>query len=211
MITSIKCIIVANGEFPHKELTLRLLHTAEIIIACDGATRKLLANNIEPTYIIGDLDSLSKEIRLFYADRIREVNDQETNDLTKAVDFALEMGIREVAILAATGLREDHTLANIALLANYAQRLDRVEIISDYGCFKAVSKTSSFASHPGQQVSIFTLPPFVAITSVGLRYPIDQRTFTHWWEGTLNEATGNSFALTLADEGRVIVYRTHPE
>ncbi|MGL4411726.1 MAG: thiamine diphosphokinase [Bacteroidales bacterium] len=211
MITSTKCVIVANGEFPKRELTMRLLHSAEVIIACDGATRKLLANNIDPSYIIGDLDSLSKEIRHIYADRIIEVSDQECNDLTKAVNFAHSLGYKEAAILAATGLREDHTLGNISLLANYAQKFDRIEIISDYGCFKAISKSSSFASHPGQQVSIFVMHPLLSISSIGLLFPIEDRVFTQWWEGTLNEAIGSSFALNLDGVGSVIVYRTHME
>ena len=47
------------------------------------------------------------------------MKDQETNDLTKAVNYVKTLGFREVLILGATGRREDHTLGNISLLAQF--------------------------------------------------------------------------------------------
>ena len=61
------------------------------------------------------------------------MEDQEINDLTKSVRFAHTQGYREVLILGATGLREDHTLGNISLLMDYAHLFKRVEMLSDYG------------------------------------------------------------------------------
>ena len=115
MITPYKCIIVANGSFPQTAFPLRLLHEASTVIACDGAVQALLQENIIPDAIVGDLDSLPHSIQQQYADRIHFVEDQEINDLTKSVRFAYTSGHKEVLILGATGLREDHTLGNISL------------------------------------------------------------------------------------------------
>ena len=119
------CVIVANGRFPSAELPLRLLKEAKTIIACDGAVKTLYEKGIHPDAIVGDLDSIPAGLRERYADRIHHVEDQEINDLTKSVRFAHTQGYREVLILGATGLREDHTLGNISLLIDYAHLFKR--------------------------------------------------------------------------------------
>ena len=52
-------VIVANGKFPDNSVPLEILNNAKYIIACDGATDKLLKNGYKPNLIIGDLDSIS--------------------------------------------------------------------------------------------------------------------------------------------------------
>ena len=41
----------------------------------------------------------------------------------------------------------------------------------------------------------------------GLRYPIENRRLTEWWEGTLNEALGDEFEVILKEGAKVLVYR----
>lgn len=113
-------------------------------------------------------------------------------------------------ILGATGLREDHTLGNISLLMDYAPLFEQVEMLSDYGHFIPVQQTTTLPSTPGQQISIFSMYPCGEITTEGLRWPITRRRLTAWWQGSLNEALGNEFTLTLSPEARVIVYFQTP-
>lgn len=204
------CVIVANGRFPSAELPLRLLKEAKTIIACDGAVKTLYEKGIHPDAIVGDLDSIPADLRKRYADQIHHVEDQEINDLSKSIRFAHAQGYREVLILGATGLREDHTLGNISLLMDYAHLFKRVEMLSDYGLFTPILETTTFASYPGQQISIFVLYPEGEISTEGLRWPICQRKLTSWWQGTLNEALGNQFTVTLSPDCRVIIYREAP-
>lgn len=201
-----KCIVVANGLFPSGALALELLREAEYVIACDGAVVPLEAYRM-PDVIVGDLDSVTPELRCRYESRLHHVSEQETNDLTKAVHYAREQGYRELLILGATGLREDHTLGNISLLADYAADFDRVEMLSDFGIFTPILRTTVFDSRPGQQISLFSLSPDVPVSVSGLRYPIRNRCLRSWWEATLNEALAETFTVELAAPGRVLVYR----
>ena len=194
MIKRYKCVVVANGLFPTGQQALELLRQAEFVVACDGA-------------VIG-LDSLPEPVRNRYSDRIHRVKDQETNDLTKAVNYVKTLGFREVLILGATGRREDHTLGNISLLAQYVTEFERVEMVSDFGWFTPLYRTTTLDSEPGQQVSLFSLYPNGRISVSGLRYPIEKRRLLYWWEATLNEATGKEFTVILEEDARVLVYRT---
>ena len=210
MGTIYDCVVVANGSFPQTAGPLELLKSAPAIIACDGAVQNLHERGLEPAAIVGDLDSIPQEMLRLYADRIHTVEDQEINDLTKAVRFAHAAGYRKLLILGATGLREDHTLGNISLLMDYAPLFEQVEILSDYGHFIPVQQTTTLPSTPGQQISIFSMYPCGEITTEGLRWPITRRRLTAWWQGSLNEALGNEFTLTLSPEARVIVYFQTP-
>ncbi|MCL3780249.1 thiamine diphosphokinase [Prolixibacteraceae bacterium JC049] len=200
-------IIVANGEFPTHTIPLSLLKEAGCIICCDGATNKLSAAGFEPDIIVGDLDSISSELKALYAEKVVHVKSQDDNDLTKAVNLACKKGFKNIAITGATGLRADHTIGNIFLLATYIEKAV-VTLFTDDGTFEAANKTTSFESFSGQQVSIFAVNPTTKISSKGLRYALNQMQLTSPWMGTLNEADGSCFELKF-DDGELIVYQSY--
>lgn len=204
-----KVVILCDGSFPQHPVPLSYLKNAEQIICCDGAADKLIEFGMTPDYIVGDLDSVSKKTKADYADKIVYNGDQETNDQTKAVEFVLQKGYTKVAILGATGKREDHTIGNIALLLEYANKLDVVSI-SNTGIFRPVLKSVKCASFKGQQVSIFCVGTPTPLTSAHLKYPLNKTILHSWWMGTLNESLGDSFSLEF-DKGRLIVFQKFDE
>lgn len=199
-----KTVILANGAYPTHPVPLASLHGADMIICCDGAAEKLAAHGLKPAIIIGDLDSVSPGLRERYSKLLVQDSDQETNDLTKAVNWCVAAGIQEVAILGATGIREDHTLGNISLLADYSSRIDAV-MLTDTGSFRVYDRSVTIDSHSGQQVSLFSLDPSLKVTSSGLKYPLNNLTLHSWWRGTLNESAGDSFSLEF-ENGNVIAF-----
>ena len=201
-------IILANGRFPSTGLPLGYLDNAERIVCCDGSVSNLVNYGLEPWAIAGDLDSLPDNLKNKFADRLQHYDDQETNDLTKAVRFCMEQGITDIVILGATGLREDHTLGNISLLAEYAESLS-TKMVTDYGIFIPVLPGKSISSWPGQQVSVFAIDKNMQIRSSGLKYPLVNMELENWWMGTLNESLGDYFTLNF-NEGRVLVFLEIP-
>jgi len=203
--TRVDAVILANGEFPSHSIPLSILSNSSYIVCCDGAIDKLALTDIKPQAIVGDCDSLSNENKERYKDIIHRIKEQETNDLTKSVKFCIEKGKKHIIILGATGKREDHTIANISLLADYIGLTPDISIISDYGIFNAIDKQETFESYNGQQVSLFCITP-TTITVEGLKYPINNQIFTNWWQATLNESESNKFKVET--NGKIIVFRT---
>lgn len=203
--TQAHAIIIANGEFPIHEIPLSILKSQNPIVCCDGALTSLLQIGIVPTVIVGDCDSLSAADKQKYAAIICEVSNQDTNDLTKALHYCQQQGWGKLIILGATGKREDHTIANISLLADYIDLVTQVSMISNYGIFNAINADACFQSFSGQQVSIFSMAP-APITSKHLKYPINQQIFTSWWQASLNESLGDEFILQV--NNKTIVYRS---
>lgn len=196
-------VILANGDFPKHPIALSILNNCEYLVCCDGATDNISKTSIVPDAIVGDCDSLSEENNKRFANIIHRISEQETNDLTKAVHFCVSQGKKDIIILGATGKREDHTIANISLLCEYMD-IANVEMITDYGAIVAINRPSQFESIPQQQVSLFAIDQ-KPMTSFGLLYPIEDRTFTNWWQATLNEALGEEF--TIETDGRTVIYR----
>jgi thiamine pyrophosphokinase len=201
---SFSTVILADGSFPVHEIPLGYLKDSERIICCDGSAGSLVRAGFKPLAIVGDLDSLEDEIAEKYSDRLYGDRDQEKNDLTKAVSWCSGRGFNEIAILGATGKREDHTLGNISLLAEYARQAN-VVMITDTGIIRPYLNSCKVPSFPGQQVSIFSIDPDTCITSSGLKYKLEGMKLHNWWRATLNEATGDSFELRF-EGGPLLVY-----
>jgi thiamine pyrophosphokinase len=201
-------VIVANGSFPQHAVPLKALQDAGTIVCCDGAVNKLATHGLAPYYIVGDMDSIAPRYAAQYAHILYPSAEQETNDLTKAVHFCRTHGIEKASIVGATGERDDHSLGNIALLAEYAALLRHVEMLTDYGRFTPLLTSDTLESHAGQQVSVFCMTPLLPMDSEGLKYPLRGVAFDSWWKGTLNEALDNRFSL-LFEHGKVVVFRTY--
>ena len=193
----VDAVILANGEYPAAAPPLQILADAPYVICCDGGADEYIRNGHIPNLIIGDGDSISEENRKKYGYLLHRISEQDTNDQTKAVNYLLSQGKRRIAIVGATGKREDHTLGNISLLMEYMRSGMEVRTVTDYGTFIPVSDTQSFASHPGQQVSIINFGA-EGLKGEGLFYPLSD--FSNWWQGTLNEATADEFTIHCTGE-----------
>jgi thiamine pyrophosphokinase len=206
---SAKTIILADGRFPVHEIPLGYLKNAERIVCCDGSAETLINAGMIPDAIVGDMDTLKKGIAKRFSDRIYRDKDQDINDLTKAVHWCIKRDFRDLIILGASGKREDHTIGNISLLAEYVKDAD-VIMVTDTGIIRPFLESCKVPSFPGQQVSIFSIDPETVLSSKGLKYPLKNRKLKNWWNATLNEAVGESFILEFSG-GPVIVYLELPE
>nr|WP_302830294.1 thiamine diphosphokinase [uncultured Bacteroides sp.] len=197
----VEAVVLANGEYPTSPLPLSILKEAPYVVCCDGGADEYIRQGHVPDVIIGDGDSLSEENRAKYGAILHRISDQETNDQTKAVDFLLSQGKRRIAIVGATGKREDHTLGNISLLMDYMRAGAHVRMFTDYGVFIPCRDTQTFPCSPGQQISIINFTAH-GLHGEGLVYPLSD--FTNWWQGTLNECTGKKF--TVEAEGEYLIF-----
>jgi len=199
-------VILADGEFPSHPTPLSLLMSAEYIVCCDGSAEKLINAKLKPNAIVGDMDSFPEILQAKYAAIIHRDSEQEHNDLTKAVLFAIKQNPSSISIVGATGLREDHTIGNISLLSYYKTITDiPITLYTDTGKLFAIEESTNIESPTGSNVSIFSLDSNINIRSKGLCYPLDKVVFDSWWKATLNQTTANPFEL-IFERGRVILY-----
>lgn len=204
---------MGNGQFPKKEYPLYLLESADYVICCDGALdtylRHFRGRNLRrPDVVIGDMDSLSKKTAERFRDIAVEIDEQETNDQSKAFHYILEHfpDVDTVHILGATGKREDHTIGNLSLLMEYAREMRRqdcgrtvfVDIVSDWSTAFAITDTCTLDVGEGRSVSIICPDNSLNIKSEGLVWPTDNVVFDNLWQATLNRASADRISLTFS-------------
>ena len=198
-------VILTNGNFPIHPIPLGILNDAQTIVCCDGAVNKLAEKGMEPTHILGDMDSISVKMKTKYHDKLIELTNQDKNDLRKAIKWSEEKGIKKSTILGATGKRDDHSLANIFTLLQYPTQIE-MKLYTDYGIFSIVHGQQEFDSFAGEQVSIFSTDPSIEITSKYLKYNLNNKNLTNLYYGSLNESLCNTFTLRVS-HGKIIVYQ----
>lgn len=206
-------VIVGNGQFPKKEYPLYLLESADYVVCCDGALDTYLMhfsgrNLRRPDVVVGDMDSLSKKTAERFRDIAVKIDEQETNDQSKAFHYILEHfpDVDTIHILGATGKREDHTIGNLSLLMEYAREMRRqdcgrtvsVDIVSDWSTAFAITDSCTLDVGEGRSVSIICPDNSLNIKSEGLIWPTDNVVFDNLWQATLNRASADRISLTFS-------------
>lgn len=189
-------VILAAGDFPQKgSEAWKLLAEARRVVCCDSAANLYhRALKKWPTVTVGDMDSAKRPGGI-----VVRIDEQDTNDLAKAVRYCEAQGWKAPVILGATGKREDHTLGNVF------RALDAgLEVVTDCGRFIPVEGTQSFSVEKGASVSIFVADPKTKVSSKGLEWPLDDVVFKNLYCATLNRATGKRVTLTTSK--RILVY-----
>lgn len=210
--------IICDGQFPKTEYPRYLIRTADFVICCDGALRKFIRNSAAifgqvkmPDLVIGDMDTLPASWQKKYADIIIKETEQEHNDQTKAVRWALNniQDIYHIYILGSTGGRADHTIGNLSLLMEYTRMFDldgiSIEAVADDGTMFAVNDTVEFDCGTGRSVSIFSPDNSLRIKSEGLEYQTEGVVFDNWWKATLNKASQDNVRLEFSHRSMALV------
>ncbi len=196
-------VILANGSFPTHEIPFNALKTASYIVCCDGAINNLETTGMKAHAIVGDLDSISTHLKQKYQSIIHHLSDQNTNDLTKAINWCSANEINDITIVGATGKRDDHMIANIFLLASYVKD-KKVRMLTETGTFTPIKHPQKFNSYIGQQVSIFSPQEETTITTSNLRYKLTNQKLDFLWCGALNESMDEHFHINFEGDSLII-------
>jgi|TARA_Y100000294_G_scaffold164241_1_gene170833 thiamine pyrophosphokinase len=200
-------IILANGQYPSHPAALNMLHTAGTIICTDGSANKLLENGLTPNVIIGDMDSTTVGQDSFKGLYVK-ISDQDNTDLDKALEWCKVNNLSPITVLGTSQLREDHTIGNLMLLANYSDELD-INFVTDYFTITCHHGKQSFTSFKQQLVSILPVEDIQSITTEGLEFPLIDEPFPLSSRGISNRATGHQFIITSS--GKIWVFRSHSD
>ena len=182
-----RIVIVSGGEID-AELTLSILEQPEsrYIIAVDKGMEFLYSEKIMPSYIVGDFDSVNKEVADYYRNEttvpIREYNPiKDASDTEIAIRMAITLGASELIILGATGGRLDHLWANVQSLAiPHKQGID-AKIIDKQNRIRLIDNRIVLKKDEayGPYFSIFPLGQNVlGVTIKGAKYPLRNHTIT---------------------------------
>lgn len=128
-------LIISGGELNSQFLkTFIKNNNINNVIAVDSGLELLDKNEIFPNYIIGDFDSINKNILPKYENsaKIIKLNpEKDFSDTHMALKLAIELKSDSIYILGAMGKRIDHALANIHILKEALENNIQCKILDE--------------------------------------------------------------------------------
>lgn len=212
-----KGIIISGGSLD-TEFTLQILKEIqpEYVIGVDRGLAFLYHNQVMPTHIVGDFDSVEPEIIAYYKENtdipVREFNPvKDASDTEIAVRLAVELGVKNLWILGATGTRLDHVMANIQTLKIAHDNGMKAHIVDAYNRISLAEKEVILARENafGKYFSIFPFGGVVEDISIeGAKYPLSNYRLCPCDSRTVsNEIKENEVKITFP-EGMIVLMET---
>jgi thiamine pyrophosphokinase len=176
-----RVVVFANGELGESDEELRRwLEGADLYVAANGGTRAALRAGVTPAHVIGDLDSLSEELRQQLATAGTQFHvapaAKDETDLELALAWAADQpGCEQIVVMGAFGGRPDQELANLLLLALPALAGLSVLMVKGSWTVQLLRGEDSvdLEGQPGDRLSLIPLGGSAAgVSTQGLAFPL---------------------------------------
>jgi len=204
-----KCIILANGKPPRKSLFIFFQKNEfDTLLCADGGADSALRLGLTPDYIIGDLDSISKEtIKKFRnTSKILQYKRQNDTDVEKCLKFAIKNKFDEALLIGVTGNRLDHTICNLGIVLKFFSKI-KLSLLAENSYLKPYTGDVQLKTQEGEIISLYGFDKKTKITSKGLKYPLKNISLPFGEnESTSNVSTSNSIQLRIR-KGIIFIIR----
>lgn len=168
----------------------------EYLLCTDGAFAYMSDIDIFPDAVIGDLDSLEftpEDVAVYH------IEDQDTTDFEKALDFLVDMQFERVVVLGSTGGQHDHFLGNLNAAYKFRNELN-ILFFDQTQYFFLTEKDCTFSTEIGKIVSLFPFPECTIKSLSGLKYTLNMETLTLTSRvGTRNITSHKSVKIEVHD------------
>lgn len=167
--------MLANGMSCSDEILYDLLEWSPFTVVLDGALDRVIQKGIRPDVVLGDFDSIESRESLENLDRAiktLQIDDQNTTDFEKGLDYLISNGHRAVHVLWATGLRLDHTWNNLLSMAKYAEKI-QITLVDDFGICHILSRKFRKTYPEGFKLSIMPVTDTYGVSTKGLKYNLN--------------------------------------
>lgn len=203
-------VLICGGEI-NDEFSLVCLKQIkpDCIIGVDKGLEFCYRNHVIPDWILGDFDSISKEVIDWYREQqeipIRQYKpEKDDTDARLGMELALKLGSDKIFLLGATGGRLDHYMGNLQSLLITAMEEKEGWILDEQNAI-TVRRAGKICIHKeeqfGKYVSFFSMGDEVTGLSLkGFQYPLDGY--------TLKNSDGIAVSNQLLDDCGIIEFET---
>lgn len=167
-------LLVADGVIAWNSL-FELLEWSPMVIALDGAARRLMEEGIKVDLVIGDFDTEQDmaQLQSIQPDvRMLKLEDQDCNDLEKAMRFLVEDGHAACHILGASGNRTDHWLENLSACMKFNSKINW-QWIGTHDRMYPVPPTFKKYFEKGSGLGLMPFPEVTALRATNLVWPVE--------------------------------------
>ena len=174
--------VIVSGGMLEEDFVLPILknEATEFIIGVDKGLEFLYKHEIKPDYIVGDFDSVSRELVDYYREElnvpVREFNPvKDASDTEIALRLCLGLNRKAIWILGGTGNRIDHLWANVQCLQIALDAGADARIIDSHNQIRLLDKDITLKKSEafGPYFSLFPLEmPVDELSIRGAKYPL---------------------------------------
>jgi thiamine pyrophosphokinase len=210
--TNMKALLISGGSPPSKNLMDKEAQMADCIIGIDKGLEYLYKNNIEPDILVGDFDSVDsaifESIIISNKELIKFPAEKDFTDTQLAINKAFELNAEQITILAATGSRLDHTLANIGLLHQCLRKGKKAFIKDDNNLMFIIDKDFELVDEDYNFFSLIAYGGTVkGLNILGAKYELFNYDLAPEDNITIsNEFAGKSVRLSFEEGSLLIIY-----
>lgn len=209
-----KKVLIISGGKAYDDLISALVSKEQysLIIAADSGLNAAERLNLKPDCIVGDFDSVSQSVLEKYKALSVPIKtfprEKDMTDTQISLELAMSHKPARIDIVAATGCRLDHVLANIHLLMNPMQAGIDAFIIDINN--KIYLRNNSFDIEKDKQFGNYvSLLPFsekvTNITLKGFKYPLEYATLLAGSSLGISNEIVDSTASVIFEEGILLV------
>lgn len=190
------------------------------VFAVDKGLEYVDSMGLVPDYIVGDFDTVDEKLLEAYEKKIAAGKitaylecfpvKKDATDTELAVMEAMKEQADRITILAATGNRVDHVLANLGLLLRTAEEniechivdeTNRIRLLQAGTCCK-IEKKNQF----GTYLSLIPISPVIkGLTITGVMWPLNNRTVMQGSSLTVSNRILEEAAIITFTEGKLLV------
>lgn len=177
-----KICIVLNGSVNDYNKTKQIIHKEnyDYIIGADGGCNHLYNMGILPNYVIGDLDSINKDLIKYYESKNiifkKFPTHKDQTDSEICIHLAKTLNATEIHFIGALGGRIDHALSNIGLMYYVLEMGIEPKILtSEEEVVIIHNDTKVIKGKKGDTISILALKQdAIGVTLEKLEYPLNK-------------------------------------
>nr|WP_298005965.1 thiamine diphosphokinase [uncultured Flavobacterium sp.] len=205
-------LIIANGEACSMNLLHQLLEWSPLVVVLDSAIDRVIELGIKVDVLIGDFDrnfDYNRYKDLQYPIEIVKIDDQDSYDLDKAINYLIGRKIPAANIVWATGKRMDHTLTNITNMVRYREDIKLV-MLDDYSkIFPLPKKFTKW--YPAQTIlSLIPIGMVEGINTSNLKYELLNETLILGFKpGSSNEVLCDGLVEIAYTNGHLILMESN--
>ena len=210
----LKFIILLNGELD-KQYDTSFFKNYDYIICVDGGYNHFSKLNldIEPNYIIGDLDSIENKNQNISQNKIIFKDNQDELDSEFSIKFILNKynaeNIDRIDFIYATSMnRLDHVFANILLLKKVPNFINS-KIITKYQEFFLCKKLCHFNEKMGKTLSIIPLTNIKNLSIKGCKWELENKNYDFGFIGGISNIIEKNEVEISLKEGECLVIITY--
>lgn len=184
-------------------------NTCDFMIAADSGMEFFYRNGLVPDEIVGDFDSVKKEVLECLKENNPNIQilefqpEKDETDTELALRTAIEAGCEKIWLLGATGTRLDHVLGNIHLLGMAMERNCECIMVDSCNRIRMMKQGIRLKKEEqyGDYVSLFPFTPEVrGLTLTGFKYPLQSYHLACYHSlGVSNEISDNEAEISFED------------